>query len=165
MAMPALITHDLLSSRELLALYASLLDALRSRGVLRSSNNPVADYAEGVCARAMGWTLAGKSTAGYDATDAEGRKFEIKARRIVAENGSRQLSAIRAIERQRFDFLAAVLFDREFAITRAALIPFAIVKAHSKLSAHTNSWRFILREGVWSLPGVEDITDRLRAAE
>ena len=51
------VTLNLLSTRKLLALYASLLDALRSRGVLRSANNPLADYAEGLCARAMGWTL------------------------------------------------------------------------------------------------------------
>ncbi len=156
---------DPLPTRELLALYASLLDALRSRGVLRSANNPVADYAEGLCKRAMGWTLVRKSTAGHDATDAAGHKFEIKARRITPENPSRQLSAIRAIELQRFDFLAGVLFNREFAVTRAALIPFAIVKQHGKLSEHTNSWRFILRESVWTLPSVEDITDRLKAAE
>ena len=156
---------DQLPTRELLKLYASLLDALRTRGTLRSANNPVADYAEGLCKRAMGWELADKSTAGYDATDAQGRKFEIKSRRITTENASRQLSAIRAIERQRFDFLAGVLFDREFAVMRAALIPFAVVKQHGKLSAHTNSWRFILRESVWTLPGVDDITDRLKAAE
>jgi len=35
----------------------------------------------------------------------------------------------------------------------------------SLLSAHTNSWRFILRESVWSLPGVEDITERSKAAQ
>ena len=154
-----------LTTRELLKLYASLLDELRSRDVLRSANNPLADYAEGLCARAMGWTLVPKSTAGYDATDAEKRKFEIKARRITTENASRQLSAIRAIERQRFDFLAGVLFDREFGVMRAALIPFAIVKEHGTLSAHTNSWRFILRESVWTLPGVENITARLKAAQ
>jgi len=159
------VNFDSLSTRELLALYASLLDALRSRGVLRSANNPLADYAENLCERAMGWKLVKKSTAGHDAIDAEGRKVEIKARRITAENGSRQLSAIRAIELQRFDFLAAILFDREFGIIRAALIPFAIVKELGKLSAHTNSWRFILRDSIWELPGVEDITERLKAAE
>jgi len=150
---------------QLLNEYAQVLDALRERKVTRSANNPLADYAEGLCARAMGWTLVGKSTAGYDATDAEGRKYEIKARRITAENSSRQLSAIRGIEHQRFDFLAAILFDREFAVTRAALIPFAVIKDHGKLSVHTNSWRFILRDSIWALPGVVDITERLKAAE
>jgi hypothetical protein len=88
---------DALGDRELLVMYGRVLDILRLRGITRSTNNPVADYAEGLCARALNLKLADKSTAGYDATDPTGYKIEIKARRITKENGSRQLSAIRGI--------------------------------------------------------------------
>ena len=79
---------DALTDRELLALYDTVLDTLRARGTTRSANNPVADYAEGLYAKALKLELVGKSTTGYDGTDPAGKKIEIKARRITNENGS-----------------------------------------------------------------------------
>ncbi len=28
---------------------------------------------------------------------------------------------------------------------------------------HTNGWKFVLRDGIWGLPGVEDITEAAKA--
>jgi hypothetical protein len=154
-----------LNTRQLLAVYADVLDTLRNRKVTRSANNPLADYAEGLCARALGLTLVHNSTAGYDANDGAGHKFEIKARRLPTKNTSRQLSAIRAIELQKFDFLVGILFASDFSVIRGALIPHAVVKEHGRHTAHTNSLRFMLSDSVWNIEGVEDITDRLKAAQ
>jgi hypothetical protein len=118
---------DDLTDRELLVLYGRVLDTSRSRGTTRSANNPVADYAEGLCARALILTLAAKATTGYDGTDPSGKKIEIKARRLTEENGSRQLSAIRGIGDQRFDYLAGVLFNADFSVIKGCLIPYAVV--------------------------------------
>src|ERR1700722_12733786 len=89
-----------LTDRELLGLYGRVLDTLRVRGTIRCGNNPVADYAEDLCAKALNLKLANKSATGYDGTDPTGNRIEIKARRITRENGSRQLSAIRGIDSQ-----------------------------------------------------------------
>jgi len=156
---------EALKNRELLALYGSILDTLRARNVIRSANNPLADYAEGLCKRALKLTLASKSTAGYDGIDPSDRTIEIKARRITKENGSRQLSAIRGLEHGHFDFLAGILFTADFAVWKGCLIPYAVIKQHSTPTVHTNSHRFLLRDAVWSLPGVQDITDSLKEAE
>jgi hypothetical protein len=156
---------DELTDRELLVLYGQILDTLRARGTTRSANNPVADYAERLCERALKLTLAPKSTTGYDGTDPEGHKIEIKARRITKENGSRQLSAIRGIHDHHFAFLAGVLFNADFSVMKGCLIPYDVVKQHGKHTAHTNSHRFLLRDSVWSLPGVQDITGALQAVE
>ena len=153
------------STLELLNECANVLDVLRTRKITRSANNPLADYAEGLCARALTLTLVNKATAGYDATDAQGRKIEIKARRLTAENASRQLSAIRGIDLKKFDFVAGILFEANFTVRRGALIPHAVVKAQGKDQKHTNSWRFLLVDSVWNLEGVEDITARLKAAQ
>jgi len=154
-----------LTDRELLRLYGQVLDTLRLRGTTRSANNPVADYAEGLCKKALNLTLAAKSTTGYDGTDPSGHKIEVKARRITKENGSRQLSAIRGIGNQHFDYLAGVLFNADFSVMRGCLIPYAVVKEHGKHVEHSNSHRFLLRDSVWSLPGVQDITVALKEAE
>jgi hypothetical protein len=156
---------DTLTDRELLSLYVNVLGTLRARGTTRSSNNPVADYAEGLCAKALNLTLANKSTTGYDGTDPAGNKIEIKARRITKENGSRQLSAIRGIEKRHFDYLAGVLFNADFSVMKACLIPYVAIRQYGKNSEHTNSHRFLLRDSIWSLTGVRDITKELQEAE
>ena len=153
------------SNRELLRLYTELMTELRSRGIVRTSNGPGADVAEGLVAKALALTLNSSSTAGYDGIDSNGRKIEVKCRRLTRHNGSRQLSAIRNLEKAHFDFLAGVLFNEDFSVMKGALIPFQVVKDHAVFVRHTNGWKFVLRDSVWSLPGVEDITSRLKAVD
>lgn len=45
-----------LTVRELLAGYSAIMAELRRREIVRSSNNPVSDYAEILFCRAFGWT-------------------------------------------------------------------------------------------------------------
>src|SRR5688500_16208722 len=105
-----------LSNRQLLKLYAELMAEMRRRDLVRSSNGPGADIAEGLVAMALSLTLNAASTAGYDGVDPQGRKIEVKCRRITPHNGSRQLSAIRNLESAHFDFLAGVLFNEDFSV-------------------------------------------------
>lgn len=56
-----------LSVHELLSLQADAIDELKKRGVLRTKNNPVGDYAEWLVSHALNLTLAKNSSAGYDA--------------------------------------------------------------------------------------------------
>lgn len=63
-----------------------------------------------------------------------------------------------------FDVLAGVIFDDDFCVVRAALIPRVVVEARATYIAHTNSHKFILREDVWSDPGVQDVTAQVAAA-
>lgn len=155
-----------LTDQELLRLYVDVLETLRVRGVVLSKNNPLADFAEVLCAEALNLTLAAiATTPGCDGIDPSGLKIEVKARHIAAHNPSRQLSAIRGIDRQHFDNLAGVLFNADLTVMMACLIPYAVIKKHVRHNKHTNSHRFLLRDSVWSLPGVRDITKALKAAE
>lgn len=149
---------------QLLKLHGSVLDELRRREIIRSSNNPASDYAELLFCRAFGWQREGNSASGHDATDGKGRRYQIKARRLTAHNTSRQMSAIRKLPERPFDALAGILFDTDYAVLRAAVIPVDVVIARSARVEHTNSWKFLLRDEVWTLAGVEDVTPRLQAA-
>ena len=60
---------------------------------------------------------------------------------------------------------AAVLFDELYRVERAALIPVGVVRLCSTFTAHTNSYRFLLRDEVWEADQVVDATTRLRAFE
>ena len=155
--------HD--NPRDLLRQYAAILDRLRETGVVRTQNNPVADYSEWLVSRALCLSMAAKSTKGYDAIDSDGVRYEIKARRLTQENGSRRLSAIRGLDEQHFDWMIGLLFDHDFNLVRAAKIPWVVVNRLSSHNEHTNSSIFHLRDQVWQEPGVEDITERISAAQ
>jgi hypothetical protein len=140
------------------------MDELRRREVVRSSNNPASDYAELLFCRAFGWQREGNSASGHDATDNEGRRYQIKARRLTSHSASRQLSAIRKLPAQPFDALAGVLLDSSYAVLKAAIIPVQVVIERSTRVEHTNSWRFLLRDDIWRVAGVHDVTRQLRKA-
>ena len=82
---------------------------LKNRGVLRTKNNPVGDYAEWLVSSALNLTLVKNSAAGHDAESSDGKKIQIKSRRITANNRSRQLGVIRNLEKNDFDELIAVI--------------------------------------------------------
>jgi hypothetical protein len=117
-----------LSPEELLQLHARVGDELRTRGIIRSANNPTGDLAEYLFCKAFGWQQSGNSNANIDAIGTEGATYQIKGRRLHARNKSRQLSAIRDFERKHFKYLAGVLFAEDYSVFRAAIIPYAVVE-------------------------------------
>jgi hypothetical protein len=151
-----------LTPPQLLLLHSEVADELRVRGITRSSNNPTGDLAEYLFCRAFGWKQAENSQANVDAIGPDGRRYQIKGRRITRFNKSRQLSAIRDMAGSHFDFLAAVLFKEDYSVMRAALIPHAIALERSTYVGRTNSHRFLLRDGIWNAPHVRDVTKELR---
>jgi len=152
---------DHFSVSELLSLHARIGESLRDRGVVRSANNPTGDLAEYLFCKAFGWDQAPNSEHGFDATGGDGTRYQIKGRRIHRRNRSRQLSAIRNLHCRPFDVLAGVLFDDDFQIMRAALVPFEIVERRATYVAHTNSSKLMLRDEVWGEDGVDDVTNQL----
>ena len=105
-----------LKDSDLLLTYASLMEELRSRGMVRSSNNPVADLTEFLVAKALGLALEGRSAAGHDATDSSGVRYQIKGRRPTEHNRSVQLGIMRNLSARPFDVLAAVIYSPTFSV-------------------------------------------------
>ena len=159
-ALPALDTFDV---PQLLAIHAAVLDELKLRKVVRSVNGPAGDYAEQLGARAFGWTLAGGSVSGHDAYG-EGLRYQIKSRRLTLQKSSRQLSVLRQLPERKFDHLLGILFNSDFTVRRAALIPHAMIEPRASFRAHVNGWIFHLTDDVWSLAEVRDVTSEIQAA-
>ena len=155
---------DQLSERQLLELHCRLMAELRDRKIVRSSNNPVADYTETLVSRALNATLESNSRAGYDAIASDGTRIQIKGRRLTKANKSTQLSALRNLSTEPFDFLAAVAFDETLNVAYAALIPLSVVQAMAVYRAHTNAHVFYFRPTVLQAAGVRDISPEVRAA-
>jgi len=78
----------------LLRHYADLMEELKDRNVIRTFNNPVADYAEWLVAQKLGLKLETNSKTGYDAKDSNNVRFQIKCRRLLPSNKSRQLGVV-----------------------------------------------------------------------
>lgn len=154
-----------LTSTELLRLHAAISAELRTRGVTRTANGPTGDLAEYLFCKAFGWTQSSNSHPNVDAVDLQGVRYQIKGRRKTRLRGSRQLGAIRDFPLRHFDVLTAVLFDDDFSVHRAALVPYAVVQQRATFVPRTNSHKFHLLDDVWDTPSVVDVTESLRAVD
>lgn len=150
-----------LQTKDLLKLQSEVMGELRSRGILRTMNNPVGDYAEWLVASALDLKLATNSAAGHDAESGTGKKIQIKARRISQNNKSRQLGAIRNLDKGDFDELVAVIFSESYEVLAAVSIPHSIVKKYSTYRSHVNAHILHLRGPLLSDSGVLDISAKL----
>ncbi|UTW51904.1 hypothetical protein KFF05_00425 [bacterium SCSIO 12827] len=149
----------------LLRLSNSAIEELRRREVVTTSNAPLGGYAEWLFRKAFGWKDAGNSNKDVDAIGRDGTRYQIKSRRIHKRNKSRQLGALRRLDKENFDVLAAALFNEDFTVMRAALIPHRLVLNASDHVDETNSGKFLLRDSVWSWDGVQDVTEKLKRAQ
>jgi hypothetical protein len=146
-------------------MHHSVIDELRRRAVVRTSNAPLGDYAEYLFSAALGLKLESNSKAGHDATGPDGSKYQIKSRRVVSTSrAARQLSVFRGLPEAKFDVLAAVLFDGQCKVIRAVLVPHAIVLQRSVYAQHVNGWRLVADETLFALPNVTDVTGALQRA-
>ena len=146
---------------DLLKAYGAAEDALVTRGVARS--NIVGDYAEHLFERAFGWNLAPKSQKWFD-LDAKGMTYQVKARRLSPTNRSCEMGAMPTDETIKFDALATIVFETDFSILYAAIIPVEVLKP-LRTSRHTTRPRFVFRPAHLQIRGVEVVSDELRAAQ
>ena len=161
--MSELIDVSTVSVRQLLGLHAGICTEPIARGVTKTANNPTGDFAEYLFCKAFSWDSAPNSERAVDALEGN-TKYQIKGRRLASQNTSRQLGVLRNLDKGNFDYLAAVLFGSQFDVFRAAIIPYAYVNEIATYSKHQNGWILHLRDSIWSLPGVRDVTQELTQA-
>ena len=130
--------------------------------MIRSKNNPTGDYAEWLVSTKLGLALEKNSAKGFDAIDSQGRRYQIKGRRITNKNKSTQLGVIRNLDSKYFDFLVAVIFDANWQVCYAAKIPHQAVYLLAKYHSHVNGHIMHLRPSVFDNESVEDVSHELR---
>ena len=150
-----------LTAVELLQLQADATNELRARGIVRTQNNPLGDYTEWIVAQALNLELQTNSKAGYDGISKDGLRVQIKGRRITSKNQARQLSAIRKYTDKDFDYLAAVIYDENFKIIEALLIPHEVVGQYASYREHVNAHILILNGPIMSDSRVQSIKHAL----
>jgi len=153
-----------LNNEVLLQLYGKLMEELRQRKLVRSSNNPVSDYAEKIVCEKLKLSLAGKSSKGYDAIDENtGIKYQIKARRLTSHNRSRQLGVIRNLDQNPFDYLIAVIFNESFEPIEIWQIPLETITKYARYSKHQNGHILVLTGNVLQDKTVTPISELTRS--
>jgi hypothetical protein len=83
-----------LDDDQVACVWARSMREMRDRKLIRSWNNPVADYAERLVAVRLDLELAPPVAQGYDAVDSSGRRYQIKSRRLTTQNKIRPLCGV-----------------------------------------------------------------------
>ncbi len=141
--------------KKLLQAHGNVLEKLVSLGVVKTRNNPIGDYTEWLVRRRMGLTEASANQKGFDATDDDENRYQIKGRR--EEGTSVQLSPVRDLEKRHFDFLIAVAFNNDYSIRFAIMIPHGIVEKFARYQRYVSGHLPMLRDEHAKQPGVTDI--------
>jgi hypothetical protein len=149
---------------ELLALWSAVMRKLHDRGVIRSSNNPVGDYCEGLVAAHFDVDVQPPSTKGYDVL-ASGVRYQVKGRRTTPRSKPSHYSPIRDLEDRQFDYVIAVHLDEDFAVSASYLVTWEAVKRLSQPSAHLRGVRLpFIRGARVHEDGVSEINLKLPVA-
>jgi hypothetical protein len=153
------------SESGLFSLYRAILRELKGRGVIRTENAPVGDYAEYLVAAALGGQLAPNAEKAWDVLGNDGEKIQVKARVVSepAEPGQLQLSPFRSFG---FDSAVIVLLSAaDYAVSRASKVPRHVVESAAVYRHHVNGSVLFARPDIMGHPEATDVTAALRAAQ
>lgn len=150
-----------MTEKELMIFNSEIMNELKSRDVIRTKNNPIADYCEWLVSKKFGWELQNSSNAGYDVIDNNGLRVQIKCRTLQNGKGSRQLGVIRKLDGDTFDYLIAILFDEKIEVVNAYKISKKLIKDHSRFSEHQNGNILTLRGKLLNDERLINITESL----
>ena len=119
---------------EQLRAYVAAGTRLREMRVLRT-RNLVGDVAEWIACKELGLTLALSSQKGYDASDALGRRVQIKGVRLT----NRRPGALRNMDQNPFDRLVILAQAREgvWSSSPRGFHPQALTEPYVTLPRHT----------------------------
>jgi hypothetical protein len=132
-------TGQLAGMERLLEQLADAEAGLRRLGVLRS-RNIVGDLAEYYACGRLDLARAPASQRGYDATDREGRRVQIKGIRLP----NRQLGVLRDLDKPLFDRLVAVVLGERYEVRRLLEMSREEALAKAMYQEHVRGWTLTL---------------------
>src|SRR5690349_17177935 len=127
---------------------------LRSRGVVRTYNNPIADIAEEIVARRYGGERGSFSQAAWDVKVAD-ELLQVKACRRATPTTKLGFSPVR--HRNGYTALILVVFTADMRIEQAWRIPLHVVNELAVFNAHVNGLKIALTADVTGHADVEKL--------
>lgn len=150
-----------MTEKELMIYNSKIMNELKTREIIRTKNNPIADYCEWLVAKKFGWELQNSSNAGFDVIDSDGLRVQIKCRTLEKGKGTRQLGVIRKLDNDTFDYLIALLFDESIEVVHGYKISKDLIKQYSKFSEHQNGHILYLKGDLLNDKKLINITQNL----
>ncbi|MFD2938770.1 DUF6998 domain-containing protein [Flavobacterium notoginsengisoli] len=147
-----------LTEKELMRLNSEIMDELKARKIIRTRNNPIADYCEWYVAKKFKWNLQISSNSGFDAIDSKNLRVQIKCRTLINGKGTKQLGVIRKLNDDTFDYLIALLFDENTEVIKGYKISKELIRKYSKYNKHQNGHILNLKGNLLTDEKLEDIT-------
>jgi len=141
--------------QKLITNYIKSRDALKEAGILRTDRNLQGDYAEWIVAKKLNLTLSESTIQkGYDATDDEGKTYQVKSRMVYAADQQTSFD-FQSLD-HKFDFLIAVFFNKGLDVIKIIKVPYEAVLENA-VKNKTN-YRFRWHKGMSGNAYIEDIS-------
>ncbi len=96
---------------------------------------------------------------------AEGKRWQVKGRRLTPENQSTGLGVIRNLPEQQFDYVLAIYFEEDFSVRAAYRIDHAAVVVHASYSNQQGGHVLSLKQSLLTDSRCADVTQIVRLAE
>ena len=132
--------------------YNAMVKLAKEVGI--TSSNVVGEYTERICADILGLELAPSNQSGFDAVDADGKRVQIKGRRINSGNTAK-LTTLWNLD---FDYIVAVVFDDEGSIKFVQKITVEAVRRDVKFDEKKRCWRVTASEKKNTKDGYTSLT-------
>jgi hypothetical protein len=120
-------TTTLRAARKFIRMYITARKGLKRLGILRSERNLQGDFAEWYVSKLLDLQLSESSVeAGFDATDRQGRRYQVKSRVVGSlwQTTSFDFSDIS----KPFEFLVAVFLSTDLEPWVVIRVPYGVVK-------------------------------------
>ena len=144
-----------LELRRLLSQYLAALEALRPFGI-----ETLCDYAEYAFEQALGGKRVTRGQKGHDVVCGQYGRIQVKERRLPADGRTEERLHLRNITADSCDYLGAVIFENDYTVRKATLVPHSEV--WPLIVAHPDKEKKVKYSLVAALPGALDMTGTLR---
>ena len=120
---------EAMDRRELVDTYLMLLERLKCRGLMPIYGNLTGGLSEWIACQALSLTPRRGNTRDIDAVSEDGNTtYQIKGRRNEKPN-TVHTGIIHGLELRPFQFLVAIVFDGQYLVHRALVVPYDTVLA------------------------------------
>lgn len=144
-----------LSDLELFAQWREVMDEMRARGLIQSTNKPIiGDYAEVLVARALAAERPSGPDTGVDLVTKEGTTVQVKARRDPTDGQATHFD-ITNLDDRRFESFVGILFAEDFTVRGAWQMRWELINELARPSGRKHRVR--IRDIEQAVAGGRDI--------